>query len=533
MLQLNVPAPRQDAALTFTDPAAVIEWLAALPYAQTQACAHQLITQLEQLNNSQLATELRARLLSLYQQAGDRLLPALGIEARPSEISHTPRARQAAVLTLALLQQLHLGDKLLAIANCQGTPRFFNSKTRYKTLAQAMRSARDLAWASTRYYTPLPAGFWQDSHRMAAYTTQLGDSNTDKSAEDLGVLYRQLLLLGITNSNRFSSAEQEHLLMLIRKYAFYIQLQQHQHPPANTFIFVFHPDLDSPPRFLAELPLRGEQWQWWQADTSLVLQQLQERISSLARMQLAHPEQETEEEKQLSQRLRQQWEYPAHRRHPRLPLRVPVQLVSQLAPVWFVANKASWTLTGLPQAEAQHHAEPELDVAVDDEDFIPALIRQITRPLPPPPSTLDLINTSSNGMMLRGLAQHHPLRCGEIILLHEPNQAWQLGVVRWVNLLQPALRIETGIELLSPGPEAIMTRPVITHPTDRFQMALRLPAFELQRHPPLLLLPGRQFEKQREIRILDQHGESHVRLTTLFMQTAHYQLVEFKQNHDA
>lgn len=512
MLTLSVPSPWQDPALTMTDTAGTEQWLAALPLLQPQECAQQIIAQLGQLNACILPLAQRQRLLALYQTHSERLLPLLLQEARPLELSNVLRARAAANGAQQLLLTLHHGHKLVAVEQSQ-SKRLFNGKARLDILTQTLLSARDLLWLSARSYSNLPQGFWLDCHRIKLFAGK-------QAGDELAVAYRQILLLGMTACNRFSPSELEHLLPLIRKYAPLLQLRQHEQLPAEQNIFVFHPDLDSPPRFLAELPLRDHSANWWQADASAIIAQLQERIASLTRMHYADPQASTDDEKQLSLRLRQQWEQPPHRRLPRHLSGGRLQLVSLLPACWFVANKADW---GFPVPD---ESTPDDS---DEADLLSALSFQPpARPPPPPPSEFDIVNTSGSGLLLRGQVRQHPIRAGEIVLLHQARQPWQLGIVRWVNLLPQGLRIEYGVELAGVTPQAVMSRPVITHHADRFQMALQLPALPALDTPAMLLLPGRQYEKLREFRIIDQDGEQVVRLTRLAIQTAHYQFAEFR-----
>lgn len=506
MLSLNLPVPQQDSALAMTDPTAIQQWLSALPYAQADSCALQLHHAISQLNQCIINAPLRTRLLQHYQTAIERILPVLLQDARPHELSHTPRARNAATQCQQLLLSLHHGHKLAATERARSSDLFFSNQAKLDIFTQALLSARDLVWLGARSYSTLPAGFWQDCHQLYHFASQqswITRSATGKG-DSLALLYRQILLLGMTACNRFSPPELEHLLPLIRKYATQLRLTQHARLPADRRIFVFHPALDSPPRFLAALPLNDDKLQLWQADVSDILTQLQERIAGLTRLQHANPQRETEEEKQLSLRLYQQWEQPQQRRLPRRQATEKLQLVSLLAPCWFVANNASWHFP--------HCSDTAPEAA-----------------LPPAPTEFDIINTSGSGLRLRGHVQRHPIRTGEIVLLcPKESSHWQLGIVRWVNLLPQGLQLEYGVELAGLSPQPVMSRPVITHASDRHQMALRLPALAKLDTPSLLILSGRQYDKLREFHIIDHDGEHTIRATRLAMQTAHYQFVEYR-----
>ena len=73
-----------------------------------------------------------------------------------------------------------------------------------------------------------------------------------------------------------------------------------------------------------------------------------------------------------------------------------------------------------------------------------------------------------------------------------------------------------------------MLLPLLTHPNDHYHMALRLPASPRPGKQPLLVIPDRQYQRQREFYLLDREGRQVISSTSLSLQTASHQFVEYR-----
>ena len=535
MLNLSLNTPHLDPVMVMCDPDQLEAWLHHLPYAQPFDCAQLIRDALAQLNCIKLPPATRLQLLRLYLLAQDKLLPVLEAEARPGDLTSYSRARGAALLAQHLSILIHNGFKRVLLDRSQEHGLFALDRHKLEALNLTMLSGRQLALLYARTYTPAPLGFWHDCHQIFLYVLQNGwESKALNDKEDsLGSLYRQLLLLGLTACNRMEPALIDYTLLLIRKYAKCLHLVQIDRLPERHGAFLYQPEADSPPRFHSELPASQMPSHWWVIDTQALQHELMEKLRSLQRLAQSHSEDtRLAEEIRRVLHLMQAWQSAPQRRHARHDSQQQVELVTLLPTCWFIANQASWDFATPAEAALPPLANHTDGVEVHGSDESNSTAAKHTRPLPPAPATVTMHNLSASGMLLRGESPQHPLRTGELAMLRLPGKLWHLAVIRWVNLRGEGMEAECGLEQLGPIPDAVMLMPVITHPNDHFQMALHLPALPRSGRAAMLVIPGRQYQKLREFRMLTAQGEQLIRTTTLDSQTAYYQFVEYRPSSD-
>lgn len=511
MRSLNLPKANDDAALAMSDPDELARWLAMLPFAQPQYCAQLLTEQVEQLLQCQLELSRRIQLRTHFLQTIEKILPALRQEQRHYLLVQPSRSWKCAETAQSLWWSLHRLDKLIVVERYASNWLLARYRSKISLLTDAMHSARTLAFHSASDYLPLPQGYWHDLYQL----WQLACEETPEEERECrlqdgpAVLFRQIVLLGMTASNRFAQAEQEQLQAMIRKYAPLLAL--HPADDNQQAAFLFHPELDAPPRFVSgKRPALESHNFWWHADTNAILPLLHERIAVLTRMHFAQKSHDTADERLLTKNLLQQWKSPQTRRSTRYQKHEEMQLVSQIQACWFAANLDNWQ-------------PPSWDNTGDDSE------NTSTAPVPPPPPAhYSMVNLSSQGMQLRGMHSQHNIRCGELVMLRTGEQSWQPGLIRWINNIHHGTLLEFGVEFIAQRANSAMTIPVITFLQDRPQMALLLPAIDVLDQPSLLLLPGRQFEDLKEFRVYSSKGEQRLRLTRLFQQSSFYQLCEFR-----
>jgi len=518
MLKLSVAPPYLDASLAMSDPAQLDTWLRQCPLGQPLECAELLRQALEQLNRVRLPPAQRARLLERHQQEHKILLPLLERLAVNGELSTQHRARHAARLAQQLMLALHNGYKLLLMDRNAEHGLLALEKYKTEAMCLVMRSARQLAFLYARTYTNLPEGFWLDCHSLFFHILEKGWENTQLPGQTKSPAhyYRQILLLGMTACNRMSPVLIDYTLPLIRKHAGLLDLLHLGQLSSGHGSFAFQPGMDHPPRYISEAPDTPSAQGIWVLDTHALEAELKSKLQKLQYL-ARHQDNpfELEEEIQRVRYLSMEWQSSIQRRHERLPCNEQVELVSSLPTIWFIANGTGWTF---PNGEAL------------PQELLPdnGMRGKLQRMPPPLPTSMKVVNASASGMLLRGESQHHPLRAGELLLLRNSGKPWQLAVVRWVNLCGEQMETGCGVELVGAQPEAVMLLPVLTHPNDHYRMALRLPAAPRPARQAQLVLSGRQYQRQREFYLLDAHGRQTVSSTSLSLQTAGYQFVEYR-----
>lgn len=518
MLKLSIAPTYLDSTLAMSDLPQLDSWLRQRPLSQPLECAEQLRQALEQLNRVRLTPAQRAKLLERHHQEHKLLLPLLEKLAANGELTTQHKARHAARLAQQLGTALHSGYKLLAMERSEEHGLLVLDKYKSEALCLAMRSARQMAFLYARTYTTLPEGFWHDCHRLFFHALEKGWENTPLPGQTKSPAhyYRQILLLGMTASNRMAPALIDYTLLLIRKHADLLDLLHLGHLTTGHGSFAFQPSADQPPRYISEAPDTPSAQGIWVIDTHALETELKSKLQKLQYL-ARHQDNpfELEEEIQHVLYLTMEWQSSIQRRHDRQPSDDEIELVSSLSTIWFICNGAAWTF---PNGEAL------------PEELLPdnGLRGKLQRLPPPLPVRLKVVNTSTSGMLLRGEAQYHPLRAGELLLLRHPGKPWQLAVVRWVNLCGEQMETECGVELVGPQPEAVMLLPLLTHPNDHYHMALRLPASPRPGKQPLLVIPDRQYQRQREFYLLDREGRQVISSTSLSLQTASHQFVEYR-----
>ncbi|NHQ86168.1 hypothetical protein HA050_08565 [Iodobacter sp. HSC-16F04] len=397
-----------------------------------------------------------------------------------------PQTHAALQLSQCLLQELMQGFIRTALLRSNETGLFTSSRPRLEAFGHALDSAWQLACLYSRSRTPLPPGFWQRCHQLFSDIHALGWAKRSlKNGSTPGTLYRKIMLLGISASNRLEPQKMAILFKIIEEEARFLDLVQRDQALTEQGAFIYQTDRDEAPHFAQ--PLAGEEQQvWWTIETQGILKQLSSRLQRLLNLN-----EDRHHEIQLIGRLLQEWTAPPRRQHFRIRRQNGEQI--QLISLW----DRCWNLA------AGHIDETA-----------------------PEPARLNICNISATGLLLQGESTDHPLQAGEILMLRRGGQHWQIGLVRWLSLRGDGLSSECGIELIGRSPEAVQIAPVTSLGTDILTPALSLAADRRRGHSGMLILAGKQYQAMRMFTVHDSRGICKVRATRLVMQTAYYQFIE-------
>lgn len=509
-MQLALPALDMDPRLVDTNPDSVASWVECLPYTDLHECGRQLLDALRNLSRTPMDVGNRHKLLLQYLKGLDRYYPVLESEIIQTDLTSAPRTRQLAMLGAALFEAIFVAFKLTLTERLAKRGLLEREQQRIELLLYTMMAARQLLNICCQSYSPPPAGFWHDCHQLYSFALARGWQEKHLEKDDSpDQIYRQILLLGLTSTNRLSMPEllvAKQLIMDLAGQAALIPVEAIQ---GQAHGYLVDASRDEPPRFLriqAETLEAG----CYLLDLAPAVTLLTHSIEQLAKVQNSsnHPGQ-LYDELTLLQSLAAEWQQPRRRRHQRLPIQEVIELIATVPSIWYRSNGMSWVQAGNEQAAP------------------PATTRA-----PPPPSLFVIVNQSATGFLLRGQPRGQTLRAGEAILLTQPGKpdTAQLCMVCWVSLLPDGVDVECGVEIIGKQPQPIMVMPTITHPSDAPQFALRLPAIDSLRRPVLLLMPGRLFSRLREFRLWDGKGESLIRSSRLDKQSPHFQLMEYRDS---
>ncbi len=504
MPPLALPKKDMDPQLVDTQPASVAAWLERLPYTDLPECGRLLSQALYQLARTPLEPTQRFKLLLLYLKALDRYYPLLEAESQHNDILSSPKTRLLAVLSVKLFANLYIAFKQTLNEKLGRHALLEREQPKIELLLYTMMAARQYLNVSQQNYCPLPAGFWLDCHQLYALARERGWQDKALSGDDsLAVIYRQILLLGLTSTNRLSVVDMHLARQLIYDLARQVSLLPVAGLNDNRHGYLLDPLEDNPPRHLLITPgsLHGHCSMLELSGAVDTMRRSLEQLQSASGNAAA----QLGDVVQLLSGLVEEWQHPRRRKHGREDSQAVVEVVSTLSSIWHLANHGSWQLAGAGSEEEN------------------ARLRS-----PPSSCLLTLVNRSESGYLLRGLPREQTLRAGEALLLHPPDQpeAAQLCAVRWVLMQPTGKEVECGVEILGGLPQPVLAMPSITHSGDSFLRGLRLPA--AAGRPDLLLLPGRQFSQLREFRLRDDAGEKLIRAAKLLQQSPHFQLIEYR-----
>ncbi|MBI3145862.1 MAG: hypothetical protein HYZ18_11540 [Pseudogulbenkiania sp.] len=508
-MQLRLPDNLMDPKLVDLQPDSVADWLDRLPYTRINECGQLLLDALQSLSHTPVAVGTRHKLLKLYLAALDRFFPALETQIVSDEVVSSGKARQAARLGMALFDALFAGFKRTLVERLEKRSLLEREQPKVELLCLALLTARLQIKLAMECYSDLPLHFWHDCHQLYQLAVESGwQERRQAPAESIAVVYRQILLMGLTDGKHLADSEIAAALALIFRLAPRVDLIPLAGlSKAQGFGYQVDPARDAPPHFLPLKPQVAASGEFW-VYLGGAIESLQQQAEPLARQLADGTATPAELTVEVARKLADEWTQPKRRRQPRQAAQQWLTLTAQLLPIWLTLRPAP--------------------VETPDDSPIPVLGK------PARPALFQAVNQSQVGFLLRGNPNEQPLRTGELLLLSPQLQPdnHQLCAVRWAAAPAGGNDVECGVELLGPAPEAVEVLPTITHQDDMFQPALRLPAQPRFGRPALLVLPGRPFSRLREFLLRDSQGETRIRVTRVELQTPLYQAMEYRRSED-
>lgn len=507
-LQLNVPAQTVDPRHILTQPDAARAWVMALPYTDLPECGQQLLQQLYRLARCPIDSTVKYKLLQFYKGAVDRYYPLVESELLRYESSSSVKFRQLALRTTALFANIFATLKAVLVQKITNPSFLERESLRIDLLLNTLHAARQLLNVSKLSYSEVSTGFWFDCHqlyRLAASRDWLDKTNANN--ETILDIYKHILALGITSTNRLSCQEMLAHRDIILTLAHFAEIRAVPRETQPQPRYLIELERDEPPRFLPIISNQhNEACLWLDLGPSiqLISNKLEQFSPGTALGQVEHA---LYNEINTLKAIWQEWTQPQRRRHPRMTTEEILELSASLVHVWYRLNHESWQLSSTIKA-ATHPA---------------SLV---------PPSLMHMQNQSEHGYLIHGHSRGQALKVGEVVLvtpLDRYSQTNHVCTIRWLKLDANGQDMECGLEILSDETEPVLCIPTITHPEDLPQFALLLKRPHLGQ-TALLLIGGRPFTRLREFRLQQSGEEQLIRVTKLITQTPHYQLMEFKNS---
>jgi hypothetical protein len=525
-LRLAVPAPDTSRAhLAELRPKQLKLWLERLPLGNLQESAQALLLSLAALNRQPLADDARLKLLTCYRDTLHSVVDTIKLQIAGLSLPLADKPRQLAMLTRELLVELAHGYKLVLLANSNRLLGFGSRHDQIECIQRILSAQLRLLVLSYESYAAIPNGLWLEIHQLHTYASTLnkqGAGLTDTPLANVNQLYRLALLLAAADPYRLSPGEVNKILDLARTYGELAQIQSAAPPDQLDGFFLLQRDSDLPPltmpRQASTRTAHGEYY----LNTLALARQISHLLACLrageAPDQLGLPAYASETAYQgLLQRLLRSWGASPSRIFNRQEgNRDEIELCSGIRAIHACLNAARTA------GDTNSATEIAIDVPYARTAGEPGLSA----------SNWKVVNDSAGGMALQ--RQNSPpvqQQVGEVVALRTLARTHtHLGIVRWIRNA-PAARIEIGIQMLPPNPQAVMVRNSLGKIRTP-QPAILMPANASLKLPRQLLVPRGIYAPNMPITLGIENGQRI--LPTRIIEHSHaFDLFEFEEQPDS
>ena len=521
-LSLSVPAAEQNSARGLEiRPKQAKTWIESLPLTKINESARQVHEHLAAVNRAKIPAEERVALLEVYRPVLGTLLDELEHVFAYAPLPLTGRQHEAFELAQGLARECANAYKLFIVEKTGKMLAFGAKKAMPLPMFRAMQYVRHVMMQSYKTYYPIPAGTWEELHRLYAWCEEnalLAEVPDPESKLSIQDLYVEAVLLALADPYRLMPKEAEKVLEILAQHRGLCVLGAGRPDgvEANR-IFVVTLDSDRAPRLLTNAVKDPGGKQLRALDATAIVARLEQKLAAqggnreaLARSRATH------DLIDLMQRLTRLWGDPPKRQFRRNAADSSVALC---AGIKAVAHFAELALRENPMDEAT------------------AIAAGVTLPLlklPDDPLSKKIgveewmvLNQSPSGLRLhREPGGTVAGSVGEVIGVRFLGATtWNVGVVRWLNMLDNN-ELEFGLELIAPIAEPIQIEPTIAS-NGRSNPALLLPRLLSEGEGEAVLAYPDTFSDLREFDLRGDRGTDTVRATTLIEKTARFDLFQF------
>ncbi len=468
--KMNLIAPSHPSAEPdeFT-PEKLRAWLSSLAAADAIGSARASIERLVALNRARLQSRTRLRLLDMFRDHIEWLLPQLEGRVARAQPPLAGTLRQAAYCIEKLLKELAAGYSHLVLR----VPRTWlsgGSKSQlHVPLARALDfHARRLA-LSQRMYTRSPAAVWAEMHQLfqLARDAGLADRETDSPHTSPLRVYREALLLAFAEPTKLMHGDFARVQNYLAANGDLAEIVPKAKVELAQCVFAIDPRRDRPGVAYSKRADAGYQ----NGDLMLVTHKLVERLEiqlrkladGVAPASLGLPHEAAQSHYQeLLQRLLVQWRGERKNRSARMRFHPRVDLWVGLREIWRQLR------SDLPKDE-------QADIT--------------QREGPPRATEWIIVNESGRGFALSYMSGIlPPINVGEIVALKtRERNAIYVCLVRWILSNNPE-HYELGLQQLGP-----IVVPAVYKPSEADRSApepiLFFPEMPAQRRAPVVAAP--------------------------------------------
>lgn len=552
---LSVPAHRVSAWVAETNPKYAAAWLAALPLANSAESAREIYQALYTVNRQDLRLPHRLELMAMYDQAVatvcQGLQPQLLLDAPPLG----PKKRQLAEFLRRLHIEMAYGYKCCLRDLSRARLSLRRKSRSAMCIERALYHLTEVLLRSYVVYLPYPSGAWREIHELYRLADSLGvadgplDGERQRAgdATTISERYARTLLLGLTNPYQLAHGAAQQVDVFLARWGVQARIVSQVEASEVAGCFRVDMEADAPPVPLGKGARRAEaNARVLDARTLLrTVHQFAARLEqgeSIEQLGLG-VECLDSNGADLLHRMIRSWGETARRRYARRQQSSNVFICIGLNAVHFYANGqrsfASFveslgvSLAPPASPDAGDVAFIDLDDVQDNEagKSSDGAAPTVSVPETHRVNRWRLRDIGPQGMSLTRYGDATaPVRVGDLIGVQQPTDLgrWRAAVIRWVKTPEVD-SVDMGIEMLAGGVSAGLVRRLdSSDQSAHFLPALLLPASEIVKHPPTLLLTRGTCQVGDVVELIDEEsGPRQVRILRLLERTGSFEQVVY------
>jgi hypothetical protein len=429
------------------------------------------------------------------------------------------KTKQASNLARNLQLELANGYKLVLTERLAARFSFGNRQIP-ELIQQLLLVYLKLMWVCCKSYAPIPDGVWTEVHASFHYAIQNKmidlPEGVDHPIKTIGGVYKQILLLALSDPYRYHPAEHDKIHDLIKSYGAAAQFQPLGNTPNPAGFFLIRLDSDQPPAFLGQKPLDVQPTAAILLDTMEMAKHLHKALHAVEqKVATTSDKAKAQAWIDLLRRVTRQWSIAPKRVFQRIRANSRVEVAGGLRLTAYYLNGGKPLLQPLV-----------LNDPIGENNGPITLTGGIYNP----PDSWVVLNESPGGYALRmhPVPQNCVYRIGDIVGVRaEGQEGWMIAAIRWLQTSSDGDAIEIGVQVFAPKGEPTLIRPTIAHQDASFLPCILLPEVPAIKQASLIAAPRGTFSPMRELALYNDDGERVVRATKLTEQAIGYELFEY------
>lgn len=229
------------------------QWLSQLPMANAPKTCQVFFEFLRITNDRSVQPDIRFNILELIKKNFEIVGPALGARFIDRDWPLDRRSEEFAVLGLGCTRKLGEGYRIIignaAFANLQ-------RDLRLKVLYRFLECQSGISLQYAQLYKQRPVGFWAAIYRVYRIAESMdlhneifvSDKNKPGCQPTIAALFRQILLLFLSQTDCYRQQTHQQIFNLLAKYSSLLALSKDPEMNSRKAVFAFDFEQDTPPK---------------------------------------------------------------------------------------------------------------------------------------------------------------------------------------------------------------------------------------------------------------------------------------------